>query len=296
MTDRPARRRLLDPEFIARLEKLDFVVRRMLVGEARGEVLTRRRGPGLLFREHKRYVQGDDLRFLDWNVYSRLGELLVKEFEAEESLALHLFVDSSASMDFGRENKFERALEVAAALGYVALRRHGGVEIVSLADEAPPRRFFGRRRVEAMLHDLAGLRAHDRFDLDRKLRRVAASGRRRGVACVLSDFFDEAGYAEGLKFLRHAGYQVAAIQILDPLDLRPDVKGRCRLLDVESERDLRLTISDDLLRAYEKEASALCDGLRRFCARYEMSYARLDTTWSLERSVRSLLGGGGVLR
>ena len=87
---------------MARLEKLEVVARKVMAGEFRGDTRTRRRGAGSLFRGHKSYAQGDDLRFLDWNVYSRLGELLVKEFDAEENLDLVIVLDASGSMDFGR--------------------------------------------------------------------------------------------------------------------------------------------------------------------------------------------------
>ncbi|MCB1282615.1 MAG: DUF58 domain-containing protein, partial [Salinibacterium sp.] len=218
---------------MARLEKLDFLARKILSGELRGERRTPRRGSGTLFRDHKNYSQGDDLRFVDWNAYSRLGELLVKQFESEENLDLLLFLDASGSMDWGTANKMDYARRIAAALGFIGLRRHAKVELVPMPERRGEgrSRFFGSNRVLSYLEALERVVAEGEVDLQEAVRAGVGRRRGRGLAVVLSDFMTESDYGRALQFLRHAGFRVAAVQVLDRQDLHPDIAGLVRLVD-----------------------------------------------------------------
>ena len=290
---------LLDPAFLGRLEQLDLVARKILSGELRGDVRTRRRGTGSLFRDHKSYTQGDDLRFLDWNVYSRLGELLIKQFDAEENLNLLILLDTSGSMDFGRENKLEFAKRVAATMGFIALNRYATVDLAILPRGAAAggrHSFFGRNNVVPFFRVLDEVRPGGDLNLLDEFRAAVGQRRRgRGVALFVSDFFTETGYAKGLQFLRHAGYRVGAIHTLDQLDLHPDVNGRVRLVDIESGRSVRRHVSRRMLEAFESEVRSWCDGVERFCRNQDVAYVRIDTSWRLERVVTTLLLKGGIL-
>ncbi|MFT7619439.1 MAG: hypothetical protein ACI97A_003093 [Planctomycetota bacterium] len=288
---------LLDSAFLARLEKLDIVARKILSGEFRGDVRTRRRGAGSLFRGHKSYSQGDDLRFLDWNVYSRLGELLVKQFDAEENLNLLLVVDASGSMDFGGNNKMIFAQKVAAALSFIALNRHARVDLAILPQDkkkgsAP---FFGRNAIGPLFQRLGSIEAGGDFDLQAELRGMVGKRRGRGVALVLSDFFAESGYSKPLQFLRHQGYRVGALHVLDREELRPKLHGRTKLVDIESSKSMKRDVSKQMIDAYEDEVRNWCQGVETFCAGNDIAYARLDTAWTLERVVTQALLRGGVL-
>ncbi|MEZ6197704.1 MAG: DUF58 domain-containing protein [Planctomycetota bacterium] len=291
---------LLDPAFMARLERIELIARRLQTGEARGDVTTRRRGPGSLFREHKNYSQGDDVRFVDWNVYSRLGELLVKQFDADENLDLTLYVDASGSMDFGQRRKLDFALRIAAIVGYIGLARQASVRLLFLprrAGEDGGAIFFGKRRVQPFLTALDARReARGGTDFLREFRAAAGSRRGRGLAIVISDFFSETGYEKGLDFLLHAGYRVGAVQVLDVLDARPDLDGRLRLADLESPRTLERIVTRRMLDEYEAEVRRWCEGLARFCGRRGIAQVSLDTAWDFDRVLRSLLAGGGFAR
>src|ERR1700727_2434414 len=88
---------LLDPSFMARLDQLDILSRKMLAGKMKGERRSKQRGQSVEFADYRNYVVGDDLRFIDWNIYARLDRLFLKLFLEEEDLALYVLIDGSKS-------------------------------------------------------------------------------------------------------------------------------------------------------------------------------------------------------
>src|SRR5919108_6632303 len=114
-----SRQNFFSPEFLAQLERLSLASRRVFRGRVKGERRSPRRGHSVEFCDYRAYGVGDDLRYVDWNIFGRLDRLHVKVFVDEEDLCLHLLVDASTSMDFGRPTKFEYAVKVAAALGFI---------------------------------------------------------------------------------------------------------------------------------------------------------------------------------
>src|ERR1700676_3862028 len=112
---------LLEPDFLARLEQLELVSRKIFMGRMKGERRSKRKGQSVEFADYRNYVVGDDLRFLDWNLYARLYKLFLRLFMEEEDLHFYVLIDNSLSMDFGSPTKLHYARQVAAALGFIGL-------------------------------------------------------------------------------------------------------------------------------------------------------------------------------
>src|SRR6476469_463353 len=112
---------LLDPEFLARLEQLELVSRKIFLGRMKGERRSKRKGQSVEFADYRNYVAGDDLRFLDWNLFARLERLFIRLFMEEEDLHFYVLIDNSLSMDFGSPTKLHYARQIAAALGFIGL-------------------------------------------------------------------------------------------------------------------------------------------------------------------------------
>jgi len=298
VVDRAARASasLLLPSFVARLERLEINVRRLLAGERRGDVPMNRRGQGVLFRGHRNYVVGDDPRFIDWNALLRLGELVVKEFDAEESARLTVFVDVSASMTTGDGAKFERALQLAAALGFVALARHVPVHVRLLPGPGGEASFDGRARVGALLGGLAALKPAPRTGFLRAFQAAAPPGRIPGVALVISDFYDVDEYATGVSYLRRRGYQVEALHLFSDDELRCDVDGPVLLRDLESGKTVRATLRPELREAYRAVVERHFADVQLRCRSAGVGYHRLNVQDSLESSVLTALRARGVVR
>src|SRR5689334_22667286 len=190
-----------DESFLKKLEYLYVVSRKVFSGRMRAERRTRKTGSGVEFADHRNYTVGDDLRYLDWSVYGRLDKLLLRLFEEEEDLHIYLLVDASASM---RSNgKLDYAMSVAAALAYVGLAKLDRVSIVPFGggerDRMPPSR--GKGNIFKVFQFLQALNPQGRTELSHSLEGFVHSTKRRGIAIVISDFYDPAGYQEGLNLL-----------------------------------------------------------------------------------------------
>src|SRR6267142_5963370 len=150
---------LFDSEFLKKLEYLSLVSRRVFRGSILAQRRTRQLGGGIEFAEHREYAPGDDFRYLDWNVYARHDELLLKRFQEEEDLHVYILLDSSRSMAFGDPPKFDFARQVAAALAYIALADLDRIAVVAFANDIladfPLTR--GKGRILSLLKFLEGL-------------------------------------------------------------------------------------------------------------------------------------------
>src|SRR6202521_4772047 len=112
---------LLEPQFLARLEQLELVSRKIFLGRMKGERRSKRKGQSVEFADYRNYGIGDDLRHFDWNLYARLDRLFIRLFMEEEDLHVYILIDNSLSMDFGKPTKLHFAKQIAAALGFIGL-------------------------------------------------------------------------------------------------------------------------------------------------------------------------------
>src|SRR6267378_904528 len=163
---------LLDPQFLARLEQLELVSRKIFLGLMKGERRSKRKGQSVEFADYRNYVKGDDLRFLDWNLYARLDRLFIRLFMEEEDLHFYLLIDNSLSMDFGKPTKLHYAKQVAAALGFIGLVNMDRVVVEAfnnrITQSLPPVR--GRRSMWRLMEFLQGIEAAGPSDLTRSLK------------------------------------------------------------------------------------------------------------------------------
>src|SRR6186713_2694138 len=150
---------LLSPQLLAQLERLELVSRKIFRGRLKGERRSKRKGQSVEFADFRNYVPGDDLRFIDWNLYARLDRLFLKLFLEEEDLALYVLLDVSKSCDYGDPNKAEYLKRVAAALGYIGLVNYNRVTIAAVADGvvADTGAMRGRRKVSQMIDFIGNL-------------------------------------------------------------------------------------------------------------------------------------------
>ncbi|MGE0710635.1 MAG: DUF58 domain-containing protein [Planctomycetota bacterium] len=289
---------LLDQSFLAKVGKLDIVSRKILQGKVKGEKRSKKRGQSVEFADHRQYAAGDDLRFLDWSIYARLDRLMIKLFLEEEDLRVYILVDSSASMDYGRPNKFRYAQKVAAALGYIGLVNMNRVGVGTFSSQLDrtlrPER--GRRNLAKLIHFLEGAACGGRTDLGKACKRFAQEHRQKGVVIIISDFLDRHGYEDAVRFFVARKMDVFCLQVLAPQELDPPLAGDLKLIDAEDGQETELTVSQPLLEAYKRNLYALMNGLKEFCHKRGARYMSASTAMPFDRLVIDQLRLHGVLR
>lgn len=263
---------LLSTKLLRQLEQFQLLAQRRAKSSARGERRSRSRGQSVEFADYRTYVAGDDFRYLDWNLYGRLERLFVKLYEEERELPVRIFLDASESMTFGQPRKFDFARQVAAAVGYVALCGFDRVSVISFPDQPEQsavrgglRTVRGRKSALEFFRNITALSAGGGVNLNDALRRGALEARQAGVAVVLSDFLDPAGYEKGLEALVGRGFHVNAVQILSPEELNPSTYGDLKLVDAESGSIQEVTFGKYRLKSYQQTVQNFCQRLREFC-------------------------------
>lgn len=292
---------LIDGRLMAKLDQVDVVSRKIFQGKIQGERRSKRRGQSVEFADFRPYVHGDDLRFVDWNIYGRLDRLFLKMFLEEEDLSLIIAIDASASMDWGNPNKLEFVRRLAMALGYVGLVNHNRVSLISFGGDGLRRcsNLRGRRRTSEMGRWLLELQAGGEADFADAMRTIALSRQGRGVMIVLSDFMFREGFEKGLRYLAGRGYDLFLMQVLSPEELAPGehgLSGDLRLEDIEDGATAEITVSGGLLRRYRERLDAHLASLRDFCIRRSMTHAVIDTSTDMDTLLMEYLRRRGLLR
>jgi uncharacterized protein (DUF58 family) len=289
---------LLDPQFLARLEQLELVSRKIFLGRMKGERRSKRKGQSVEFADYRNYVVGDDLRHLDWNLYARLDRLFIRLFMEEEDLHFYILIDNSLSMDFGTPSKLHFAKQVAAALGFIGLVNMDRVVIEAFNDRLvqslPAIR--GRRSLWRLMDFLQKLEPAGPSDLTRALRTFTIKCSGKGIVVLLSDFMDKGGYEDALRYLVARQLDIYAIQILSQEEIEPGVVGDLRLIDIEDDDVAEITVSGPLLKRYKQNLAAYRAALNEFCLRRGISYLFTSNQVPFDRLVFSYLRQRGLVK
>lgn len=289
---------LLSSEFMARLDQLDLISRKILAGKMKGERRSKRRGQSVEFADYRNYVVGDDLRFIDWNIYARLERLFLKLFLEEEDLALYVLVDMTRSCDYGDPNKALYMKKVAAALGYIGLVNYNRVAISAFANGivGETGALRGRTKVALMLDFLNKLEpVEGAGSLAEACRRFALSHRQKGVCVILSDFFDKGGYENGLRYVAGGKYDLFAVHILSPQEIDPPLQGDLKLRDMEDSDLAEVSITQPLLKQYKSNLNAYCLAVKEYITRRGGTYLFASTAVPFDTLVLNYLRERGLL-
>ncbi len=296
----PAERQadLFDEAFLKKLEYLYIVSKKVFAGRIRAERRTRKSGSGIEFADHRDYTAGDDFRYLDWNIYGRMDKLLLRLFEEEEDLHIYLLLDISDSMRVGTPPKLHYGMKVAAALCYVGLANLDRVSIVTFADglrdRLPAAR--GKGRIFKVFEFLRAVTPGGVTRLGPSMRSFVHQNKRRGLAVLITDFYDPEGYEEGINLLRHNRFEPFAIQIVDPGEVRPRLKGDLQLIDCETGEVREITVSPSLLDAYTREHEKYCQEIAEYCTKKQVELFRAETGVPFDELVLKIFRRGGFLR
>ena len=293
---RGGRSPLLDPHVLARVEGLPVAVRLVVEGYVAGMHKSPFQGFSVECAEHREYVPGDDLRYVDWKVFGKSDRYYLKQFEEETNFACWLLVDSSESMAYRSEaapaSKLEHARLVAATFAYLVLRQQDAVGLLTFDTEL--RRFLRADGSATQLGTFCSLLEQTPASGDTAigpiLHQAAERIKRRGLVVVLSDLFDDLASLElGLKHLKHRRHDVLVLQVIDPAEREFDFKDLTLFKGLESfapqlvdTRAIRTAYCEEFQR-FLSETATLCRDLR-------IDHALVPTDEPLDRTLRTLLG------
>ncbi len=295
---RPERAELFDEAFQKKLESLAIVSRRVFTGRMRAERRTKKKGSGIEFADHRDYAPGDDFRYVDWNVYQRFSRLLVRMYEEEEDLSVYFIVDCSSSMGFGDGHKFDQARRLCAALAYVALANLDRVTIVSATDSIVARMptTRGKGRIFKVFDFLRRTQPDGVTDLADSLKTFVAQHKRRGLAVLISDLYDPAGFEQGINVLRYNKFEPYVLHVVDPTEAKPNLKGDVRIYDCETGDEREVTVTPKLLERMERAWNEYLVDVERFCTSRQVPYFVADVQTPFDELVLSVFRRGGFLR
>jgi uncharacterized protein (DUF58 family) len=289
---------LLPPQLLAQLERLELVTRKIFRGRMKGERRSKRKGQSVEFADFRQYVPGDDLRFIDWNLFARMERLYLKLFLEEEDLHFYALIDTSSSMDFGEPTKLQYAKQLAASLGFIGLCRADRVKVETLATSSrkPGPALRGRASLWRMMDYLENVEAGENVSLAEGVRNFCLRNTGKGILVLISDLMDKEGYEKALRFLVTQQMDVYVLHTLCPEELSPEVKGDLRLIDCEDEDVAEITVSRPLLDKYKRTLASFIDGARDFCTRRGMNYLMVSTQTPVETLVANYLRKRGLVR
>jgi hypothetical protein len=293
---------LIGNELMARIGQLDLVSRKIFSGKIQGECRSKRRGQSVEFADFRQYVHGDDLRFIDWNIFGRLDRLFLKIFLEEEDLSLVVAVDASASMDWGDPSKFVFAQRLAMALGYIGLVNHNRVTLAAFGGEGGLqvlKNLRGRRKTAEMGRWLLDLKPGGADTFEESMKSLALGRQGRGVMVVLSDFLLKGGYEKGLRYVAGRGFDLWCMQTLAPQEIDPAAHGLAgdwRLTDLEDRDETEVTASPGLIEQYRANLGAWCANLRDFAVRRSIMHMVVDTSTEVDELLLEYMRRRGLLR
>ena len=288
-------RPLLEPALLRRLEVLALLVRHAVKGQMGGERRSMRRGRSPEFADFRNYSPGDDYRLIDWNAYARLDRFMLRLFVAEEELPLSIFVDLSASMDWGSPNKAESARRLAGAIAYVALAALDSVRLTVFADGpasggAPHR---GRRAVQELFARLQSFPVGGPTDYVKLVWPIARQ--QPGMTVLITDGLGESPIEPAINALQQARQEGAILQLLAPGEINVDWTGDARLRDAESGVEREFTSTPATQGAYYTALARRTEEIERLARRRGMRFARLTSDQPIDDMVQRTLRQMGLL-
>ena len=284
--ERPQLTPLLSNDALLRLERMRLLPRRRLTSRSRGEHLAGRTGTSTEFCDYRDYSPGDDVRFVDWNIFARLNRPFLKLYHQEEEMNLVVLLDASASMGF--EGKLELAKRLAAGFGIMGLYGTERVSTYMLNGNGPAQALApcrGRASMHRLFAAIEPVAADGSVPAEVAVDEVMKLHTGRGIAVILSDFFTFGDFERSFNRLFGTGLEVFGLQILGPGEIDPEVHGDLRFVDSETAGMLDISSAGDLLGIYQEHRRAYAEQLATLCrqrsGRFESVSSAATADWVL---------------
>lgn len=285
--------RLLTPQALAGLANLELIARTAVEGFLIGLHRSPQYGFSQEFKEYRAYVEGDDPRFVDWNVFARTERTYIRRFEGETNTRLTIVLDASASMGYGSGEitKLQYAKYLAAAFAYLASRQHDPVGLIVFDEEIrhyrPPTSRSGG--LTGIIHAIDSVEPGRGTDLIGCFQRFREHLLRRGLVIVISDLYcDPEAMSKAVAPLAYRGHDIVLFQLLDPSELEPQWNEAVVLEDIETHQTMNVS-PEYLKEEYGKRMGAHLAAIRTAAARANAEQVLISTREPLDRALRRYL-------
>lgn len=284
----------LDPKIISRIGSLDLRARLVVEGFMVGLHKSPYHGFSIEFSQHRPYMQGDNLRSVDWRVFGKTEKYFIKQYEEETNLRSYIILDSSKSMSYSSDkiiSKIDYAKTLVAALSYLMIKQQDAVSLTIYSDKInkhlPPK--SSNAYLQQILRELVEIETSSKTNTADSLNSVAEKIKRRGLVIIISDFFDDVD--KTLKAIKHFAYQkneVIIFQILDPLERSFGFGKDAIFKDLETDEELT-TQPYQIQKAYQQAMNEFTNKIKRECLNSNFDYNLLDTSTPFDKALFSYI-------
>jgi uncharacterized protein (DUF58 family) len=286
-------RKYLDPAVVSRLKGMDIKARLVVEGFVSGLHRGPYKGFSVEFAEHRQYMPGDPIRYIDWKVYGKTDRFYIKEYEEETNLRAYIIMDGSGSMGYKSKGitKLEYGCYLAASLAYLMLKQQDSVGLLTFDTKIrkyiPPRSV--KRHLHVLLKELAHLEAAEETDLGTSLHDLAQRVKRRGLIILISDLLDdEDRVIRGLKLFRHRKHEVIVFHVLDPYEVMFPFEHEVILRDMETGDEVP-AVPWEIRREYRGRVASWIDRYRTLLRQSGIDYVPVQTSSTFDVALFSYL-------
>jgi len=269
---------MIDISFLKELDRFNIILKRRVLSKYHGERQSRAQGQGLIFNDYRDYVPGDDFRAIDWKIYSRTDKFFIKQFEEERNMTVHIIVDASGSMKYGRKiTKFDYASMIGMGFAYMALRNNEKFNFSTFSDSLNYLRARkGMNQLLNILGMLEKLKVDGKSELGRTLDEYKKYMHSKSFVVLISDFLYD---IEDIKNVlsRYTKHEVVAIQVLDPDERKLPMYGDMVLEDSELHSKLRTFISNRLIKGYRDKIEYHIHAIKDLCEHLGYDFISITT-------------------
>ncbi|MBQ8146070.1 MAG: DUF58 domain-containing protein [Clostridia bacterium] len=266
---------IINEEFLQQIEALQTLIRNNVAGLFGGTHQSKTYGSSCEFADYRDYIPGDDITKIDWNAYARFERLYQKLYLDERQMHTKIYIDASRSMEYGRADKAEQALRLAATIAYLSLNEMDKVSIYAIRDKEVIEIISGMVGKDSYIGEIGKLNSLE-FNGDSHISDAIIPtnvGYGDGMSVIISDFLTDNDYENAINHLADKKRDVFCIQVLSPDELNPKIRGKVHLYDSESvEKVYRKNIKKDIMQAYRKALEYVQERINTVCASRGASY------------------------
>lgn len=290
---------VIDEGFLQQLETLQMLIKNNLAGQFGGNHQTKNFGSSCDFADHRDYIAGDDITKIDWNAYARFEKLYLKLYLDERQMHTRIYIDASRSMDYGKGNKAEQALRIAAAIAYVSVCDMDKVSVYVIHGGTAEEIISAMHGKDMFLEQIGKLN-DIQFDGESRISEAilpTAVGFGDGMSVIISDFLTDDNYEDAIDYMCGKRRDVFCIQVLTREELNPKIRGKVHLFDSENiQKTYRRNVNKDIIRAYRSALEYVTSRIRDYCAARGANYLLASADASVGEIFLGELSDMGVVK